>query len=120
MDDDWLVDFLNALEGLQADQAPDEVLELLSDRYIRYTLYYLSKDPTTSLDELADIIAGWEATETDAIITPADRERIRIRLYHVILPKLDDTGYLDFDTTDHTIKRSSVPSIVSTLLEDLL
>ena len=79
------------------------MLELLSNRSVRYALYYLSAESETSLDRLADIVTGLEATVDGDVGTPADREQIRIRLYHVTLPKLDDAGYLEFDTEDHTV-----------------
>ena len=118
MDDEWVEGLLDALAG-EDEQTLDQVFRLLSDRYVRQTLFYLSSNPTTTLDELADVIAGWEATAQETIVTPVDRDRIRIRLYHVILPRLDEAGYIHFDITDHAIERTSVPSPVSTVLEEL-
>lgn len=116
MDDDWLAGLLDALEGVD-EQTLDELFRLLSDRYVRHTLFYLSSTPTTSLDELADVIAGLESIAQETIVTPVDRDRIRIRLYHAILPRLDEAGYVRFDTTDHTLERTNVPTPVSTLFE---
>lgn len=118
MDNDWLHGLLDAVEG-EDEQAVDELFRLLSDRYVRHTLFYLSSNSTTSLDELADVIAGLEATAQETIVTPVDRDRIRIRLYHVVLPRLDEAEYIHFDSTDHTVERASIPSLVSTLLEEL-
>lgn len=119
MDDDWLDDLLETLGGMEEDYPLDEIFRLLSDQYVRYTLDYLSASSTTSLGELADIIAGLEAVEQETIITPVDHDRIRIRLYHVVLPQLDECGYIQFDATDRTIEQSNVPSPVVALLDEI-
>lgn len=119
MDDDWFEAVLDELGAIEDDRAVDEMLRLISNRHVRYTLYYLSEHPTTSLCRIADVVAGWEAVEKDRIITPDDRERIRIRLYHVALPKLRERGYIDFDLADQTVTRSNVPREVFDLLDVL-
>lgn len=119
MDDDWFADLLNTLKGMEEEHALDEILQLLSDQYTRYTLSYLSTSPTPSLDELTDIIAGLEAVERETIITPVAHDRIRIRLYHVILPKLEESGFIHFDAAEQTIQRSNVPPAVVDLLDKI-
>lgn len=119
MDEDWLESLLGAANGIENESDLDVLLRLLSDRYVRYVLSYLSTTPSTSLDELADVIAGFEAADRGTIIGPEDHDRIRIRLYHVVLPKLDEHGYIQFDTTDQTIELTHVPSPISTLLDEI-
>ena len=94
----------------------DRLIYLLSDRYVRHTLYYLSDESTITLDRLADVVAGLEAAESDAITTPHDRRRIRIRLHHVVLPKLDAAGFLRFDAVDDTVSEIDIPPVVNSLL----
>lgn len=118
MDDDWFERLPDDLRG-EDEQTLDELFGLLSDRYVRRTLSYLSSNPTTTLHELADVIAGVEATEQKTIVSPTDRDRICIRLYHATLPKLDDAGYIHFDSTTQVIERTDVPPPVTSLLEAL-
>lgn len=119
MGDDWLEDFMETIGGMEEEYPLDEIFRLLSDQYVRYTLDYLSASSTTSLDELTDVIAGLEAVEQEAIITPVEHDRIRIRLYHVVLPQLDECGFVQFDATDKTIEQSNVPSPVVALLDEI-
>ena len=120
MDDDWVARILDAFEGIDDVHAIDELARLLSDRFVRYTLYYVTSEPATSLDELADVLAGLEAIEHGAIITPAGHEQIRIQLYHIVLPKLANSGYVRFDRDDLTVERADIPPSISTVLDGIL
>lgn len=115
MNEEWFEHLLD--ETGEDDRTLDEIFDLLSDRYVRHSLYYLFDRTSTSLDELADLVAGLEAVESDAITTPEDHERIRVRLYHVVLPKLDAHGYVEFDTDEHSVTRTEVPATVHSLLD---
>jgi hypothetical protein len=75
----------------------DYVFNVLSDARRRHVLYYLREHDATSLDELADVIAGWLMVDRVTITTPTRRDRIRIKLHHVHLPMLDDIGFLAYD-----------------------
>ncbi len=99
------------------DPALDEALALLQDRTVRATLYYLSAEPTTTLDEVAAVVAGQTATDDETITNAADYTGIRLRLYHAVLPKLAHRGYLRFDHETGTVSRITIPSVVETLLE---
>jgi predicted transcriptional regulator len=116
MADDPPATLLDVLEAIEGEQPVDETLAVLSDRYARYVLYYLAEHASASLDELAEVVAGWEATDRDTITTTDEYGRIRMRLYHVVLPKLDAVDYVDFDTSDVTVRRADVPSFVSSVL----
>ena len=67
-------------------------------------------------DELAEYVAGIEAMECGDIVTPTAYETIRIRLYHSVLPKLDEVGYIDFDLRDRTITSATIPEEMRSLL----
>lgn len=119
MDDDWFGNLRNRLNEMEEEYDLDEILHLFSNQYTRYTISYLSTSPTPSLEELTDVIAGLEAVERETIITPVAHDRIRIRLYHVILPQLEECGFIHFDAAEQTIQRSNVPPAVVDLLDDL-
>lgn len=116
MNDDRPEIDLDALRSLERDLPADDVFELLSDRYVRYALYYLSEQSTATLGQLTDVVTGLETTRTDAVASPADRERVRVRLYHVVLPELGAVGYVDFDAEDLTVTETNVPPGVYSLL----
>lgn len=101
-----------AFEGPEADDA----FTALSDAQSRYVLRYLYRHPTATLDQLADVVTGAQAAATDTIATADDRERARVTLYHVALPKLDALGYVDFDAEDRTVTRAEIPQTVVSLL----
>jgi hypothetical protein len=108
---------LDALRAVGDDPDLDELFGVLSDRQARLTLAYLSERPTVTLDDLADVVTGAEAAATDDVATPADRKRVRVRLYHVVLPKLVDAGYVEFDPDEERVTGANVPPRIDSLLE---
>ena len=94
-----------------------DAVSLLSSPMARQTLDYLTGTSTTTVGELADVLTGIEATAADALATPADRRRVRILLYHCVLPRLDAAGYVDFDAEEQTVVRGDVPEVVDELLD---
>ena len=96
---------LDHLRTLEGEVQLSELFDVLSDEYARYTLYHLADQPSTTLERLTAVVAGIEATVTGAAVTLAAHGRIRIRLSHAVLPKLDELGYLEFDREDRTITR---------------
>lgn len=108
---------VGSLRELEGEIPLDEILDVLSDDHARYALYWLGEHPDATLEQLADVVTGIDAAATDAIATPSDRERARIHLYHVVLPKLDAHGYLDFDADDRTVTGANVPPEVCSLLK---
>ncbi|WP_126663239.1 DUF7344 domain-containing protein [Haloterrigena salifodinae] len=117
MDEACLRDVLEAVEAMESDASPDVLLNVLSDRYARYVLCHLSDESTATLDALTDTATGLAATESGAIATPGDREEIRLRLYHLVLPKLDAAGYLEFDSETRTVERDEIPAVLRELLQ---
>ncbi|ELZ23924.1 DUF7344 domain-containing protein [Natrinema limicola] len=100
-----------------ADELPfDDVVRLLGDRHARPVLVYLHDHPAPTLEELADVVAAADASETGTIAAPSDRDRIRLRLYHSILPRLEDLGFITFDTAAKTVTDTDIPESVSAAL----
>jgi len=89
----------------------------VSDPVARHALYFLRQEEvrTASLDRLADAVAGW--TADDGVVTPADRDRVRLRLYHVCLPALDEFGIVAFDSGDESVALDDPPEELWQLLE---
>lgn len=114
-------------DGKQSDCVPDSefpevadaVFDTLADESRRLILYYLRDRLSAGLDELATVVSGWRRARTPGIgvVTPDDREEVRIELHHVHLPRLDDAGFLDYDpeTKDATV--ATTPGFLDTILD---
>lgn len=113
MDDDRTGIDLGTLRELEGEASLDEMLSVLSDPHARYTMYYLSEASTASLEELAAVVTGHRAQTTDAIAAPEDEESVRVRLYHLVLPELDDHGFVEFDADEKTVTAVETPPWVA-------
>lgn len=94
------------LERLFAGDVSDDVLRAMGERQCRYTLYYLLDNGTVSLDDLTDVLAGWIAATDRRVTTALDHHSLRISLFHTYLPKLSDSGLVDFDPEQETVDRT--------------
>lgn len=112
MNDDRTGIDLGALRELEGEAPLDEMLSVLSDPHARYTLYYLSEESTVSLEELATVVTGLEAEAADDVATAGDEKAVRTRLYHLVLPNLDDHGYVAFDADEQTVTATETPTWV--------
>ncbi|MFC3957082.1 DUF7344 domain-containing protein [Halovivax cerinus] len=80
-----------------------EMFEAITTENARYAVYALAHRPDRTLSELADFVVGFGAMRSGTIATPADHENVRIRLHHVVMPKLDAAGYVAYDRDERTI-----------------
>lgn len=80
----------------------EELVRTFSDPVARYAVSYLASVESASLDELADVVTGWANAESDGVASATDRDRLRLELYHVYLPKLADLDVVAFDPDDRT------------------
>lgn len=116
MGNDHFTPDLLALQAA-ADEIPvDDVIRLLGDRDARNAVVYLRDHRTATLEELADVLAAVAAGSDGRIAEQSDRERIRIRLYHVILPQLDELGFIAFDSERNTVSETTIPEPVTDYL----
>lgn len=102
-----------ALEAAAGELPVDDVFRLLADRHARYALIYLHDNPTPTLEELADVLAAKDASVRATIATPADRNPIRILLYHAILPRIDALGFIAFDAETNAVTDADIPTAVT-------
>ena len=102
-----------ALQAAAGELPVDDVFRLLGDRHARYALVYLHEDPMPTLEELADVVTAKDASVGGAIAAPADRDRVRIRLYHVVLPRLEELGFVAFDAETKVVTGTDIPSAVT-------
>jgi hypothetical protein len=87
------------------DISRDECFELLSNHRRRYTLHYLQQNgEEATLGELADQIAAWENDITPEDVSYDQRKRVYTSLQQVHLPRMDDSGVVDFDDREGVIE----------------
>ncbi|MBX0325634.1 hypothetical protein EGH21_21675 [Halomicroarcula sp. F13] len=85
----------------------DEIHDLLSSRYRRYTLYSLSVfTPPVTLARVADYVTEWEfGVAVDDF--PDKRLEVYMALYHDHLPHLVNAGAINYDQETDTLEPGS-------------
>jgi len=68
----------------------------------------LAERDLTALSALVDTsmpvsVEDFAADLVDRDIRPDGADRLRVRLHHVILPKLDDAGLIDYEAHEHEV-----------------
>jgi hypothetical protein len=108
-------------DGGDADASAeiDAAFDALSDVHRRYALYYLQDRDSTTIDELATVLAGWLGTRDDetAVVTPEDRERLRVSLHHAHLPHLANSGLVRYDSETEAVSLEPLSETVETILD---
>ncbi|NHN43156.1 ArsR family transcriptional regulator [Halorubellus sp. JP-L1] len=115
-------------DGHRSD-SPDDVARTERDRDAEYralaetnrrrVLRYLRNvEDGSTLQDLATVLAGWESTESDRVVSNDRRRELMVALHHVHLPVLADAGLLSYDSNDGTVALESIPDAVEEALAD--
>ncbi|WP_170977290.1 DUF7344 domain-containing protein [Halorussus salinisoli] len=98
------------------------IFDALSRTERRYLLYYLHDRGTATVEELATVLAGWlQVHENEVeIVTPDDRQRVQVSLHHVDLPKLEDEGFVRYDSDSGEVTLDSMPETFDSILSAAL
>jgi len=103
------------------DQLPlDVIFDILKNRRRRLVLRYTRENegPFT-LSDLAEYIAAYENDKPVEQLSSDERKRVYVGLYQCHLPRMDDTGILDFDRNRGTVTMNgSVSQLESYLHTD--
>lgn len=83
--------------GSTVSPSADDLYAALARHPRRRVLSYLLQQPTATVDELADLLVGWEAAASDRAMGPDERTRVLLELVHVHLPHLDDADLVVYD-----------------------
>ena len=86
----------------------DELYRALGTANRRRILYYLLDRRAASMEELSDFLAGWRAATATGPVGPAERDRIRKRLYHADVPMLEDVGLVTAGTESDEVRLATV------------
>lgn len=107
---------LDALATTTVEIDPAAVSAVMGDPFARYAVVALHGRDVLSIDHLAEIVVGFDAIDHQGIAGPPDLDRVRVRLHHVTLPKLDSFGYLSYDQEEGTITNEEVPDVIYAVL----
>lgn len=83
--------------------------DLLARQSRRYVLAQLVDSSICTVDDVVETVAG----ETDA----SDRDRVRLRLYHIDLPMLFHAGLVDYDWRSGDVVRTTDAETLRRLFE---
>jgi hypothetical protein len=76
----------------------DETFEMLSNRRRRYALHHLKQtEGAVGLGELSRKVASWECHKSPESVTSEERKRVYTSLQQFHLPKLEETGVVEYD-----------------------
>lgn len=76
----------------------DETFDMLSNRRRRYIIHYLhDTEAPATLSDLAEQIAAWENDTEIRDISASERKTVYTSLQQFHLPKMDETGAVEFD-----------------------
>jgi hypothetical protein len=109
----------------QADRVPEtdspvsinELFDLLSQPGNRYTLAYLVRaDGAVPYDDLVEYVID-KGGIPEGLSAEEFRDRVATRLVHSNLPKLDESGLVDYDPQQQTIRRTDATSVAVPYLE---
>jgi predicted transcriptional regulator len=95
-----------------------EVCELLAERRRRHVCALLGRRAPRTLDDLASAVAAREAGSEGAV-TAEHRERVKLSLYHVHLPRLAEAGVVAFDRDAGRVARGEAAAEVAATLAAL-
>ncbi|WP_435064118.1 DUF7344 domain-containing protein [Halobaculum sp. EA56] len=82
----------------------DEVFEILSNRRRRYVFHFLKRHRRrVYLRELAEHVAAWENDKTVRELSSAETKRVKTALHQHHLPKMDERGFVEYDSGRETV-----------------
>jgi hypothetical protein len=99
--------------------SPDTVFDVLSNPRRRYVLYYLRESgPSIELTNLAEEIAAWENDTTPEELTEKERKRVYVSLYQTHVPKLEEVGFVEYDSDSGVVSLTDRAGVVDDYLTD--
>lgn len=98
----------------------DSVFHLLQNSRRRAILRHLIEqdEDVFSMREVTELVAARENDTTVSELASDARQRVYIALYQSHLPKLDDTGVIDYDQDRGTFTPTPLVSVFTPYLDD--
>ncbi|WP_227352914.1 DUF7344 domain-containing protein [Haladaptatus salinisoli] len=96
----------------------DIVFQVLSNRRRRYALHHLRRcEGSVEIGELATQIAAWENDVSTEEVTSKQRKRVYNTLQQAHLPKLDETGFVEYDPAHGNVTLTGRARMLDVYLE---
>lgn len=107
--------------GASADRTEpsiDDVFEVLSNRRRRYTLHHLQRrDEPVELGNLSERVAAWENETGIEKVTSAERKRVYTALQQFHLPKMEDSGLIEYDQRGSIVELTDTADTLDVYLD---
>jgi len=100
-------------DGDSSFPPPNDLFKALASSKRRRLLSVLPAESAMTLDELTDVLVGWQTT-VDGPAGPDEWAKVKIELVHAHIPLLVDTGLITRD--DEEVMRASYPEPVEELV----
>jgi hypothetical protein len=82
----------------------DDIFEALSNERRRCALYYLQQqEGSVALSEVVDYVAAWQYDQPVSQLDSSDRMCVYSALHQAHLPKLDEAGFIHYDSQTNEI-----------------
>lgn len=94
----------------------DQLYRALSSTKRRRVLYILLVEEETTIEKIATVLSGWDATETGKMVSPDEREQILIELDHIHFPLLAKAGLVTYDRQERAVRIEPVSDTITDLI----
>lgn len=98
----------------------DEIFEMLSNRRRQCIIHYLKRhaeDGPVPMRELVDYVSAWENEVPLQNVDPIERKRVYNALRQTHLPKLAETGMIEYDADNNLVQLSAAAQTMQLYLE---
>lgn len=92
-------------------------MDVLASKRRRYVLYYLRANEEAELEEVTEQVAAWETGSPSEELGEQEGQDVRISLYHTHLPKLKETGLIDYDYRHGSMSLQNLPRPIDQILD---
>ncbi|WP_254274290.1 DUF7344 domain-containing protein [Haloarcula marina] len=107
------------MEQNNTELSRDRVFDILSSPRRRYVLYFLRTEPNPiQLTDLAEHVAAWENDTTVEELSTQQRKRVYVSLYQTHLPKLAESGLVEYDEDSGEVSIAQKASEIDPYLGD--
>lgn len=96
-----------SVPGASTSERPskDVIFQVLGNQRRRYALHYLKRhENPVEIGELATQVAAWENDVSVSEVTSQQRKRVYNTLQQAHLPKLDETGFVKYETSSGNVR----------------
>lgn len=97
---------------------PPDVYRALSAQPRRRVVAYLLETQEATVEELAEVLCGWNLSDTSPMATAKDHETMQLRLVHLHLPLLEDVGLLAYDHDNGDVQMQALDSPLKQVIRE--